>query len=84
LARLESRQHLTPHQPVERIKNSRIPRICPLVAFLTHPPGPDGQDESSDSLLIFARHSKAGWNPVLYQIAEELDPSLRWDDGLEG
>jgi len=29
-----------------------------------------------------ARHSSEGWNPVLYQIAEELDPSLRWDDGL--
>jgi len=28
-----------------------------------------------------ARHSSAGWNPVLSICAEELDPSFRWDDG---
>src|SRR6187401_3017652 len=47
---------------------------------------PAGAGKTSKALcgiLGSRRHSRlesAGWNPVLTTIAQELDPSLRWDD----
>jgi hypothetical protein len=29
------------------------------------------------------KYLSPGWNPALQLIGEELDPSLRWDDGLK-
>jgi hypothetical protein len=41
-----------------------------------------GTEVIKEGLNNLARHSSVGWNPAFQQIAEELDPSLRWDDGL--